>query len=220
MVRLCSKSSRPSSRFRIGTTRACRQRQDWPPAMALGREQESAEAIVPGATSRGQDIACSNARTARNRVTRTACTVVWKPRGETLRATRFGQISQLNLISVAIKRLHLPPWKGKSIVARTSEARAPPWGKRPTPTSLPFSCLPRRLESARASRKKGGVHFWSGYPGRRCAWPGLLSYRPYRTSVGSLRSQMLNAARPCVRRAGHLSLEKQKGETRRRLHAV
>src|SRR5882762_9592017 len=50
MVRLCSKSSCPYSGRPV--TRACRQRQDWPPAMALRREQESAEAIVPGATSR------------------------------------------------------------------------------------------------------------------------------------------------------------------------
>ena len=50
MVRLCSKSSRPYSGRPV--TRACRQRWDWPSAMALRREQESAEAIVPGATSR------------------------------------------------------------------------------------------------------------------------------------------------------------------------
>ena len=41
-----------TSRFRIGITRACRQRQDWPSAMAFRREQESAEVIVPRATSR------------------------------------------------------------------------------------------------------------------------------------------------------------------------
>src|SRR6266852_717321 len=52
MVRLCSKSSRPYSGR--PATRACRQRQDWPPAMAVRREQESAEAIVPRATSRQQ----------------------------------------------------------------------------------------------------------------------------------------------------------------------
>src|SRR6266850_7776471 len=50
MVRLCSKSSRSYSERPV--TRACRQRQDWRPAMALRREQESAEAIVPGATNR------------------------------------------------------------------------------------------------------------------------------------------------------------------------
>src|SRR5882672_10973438 len=50
MVRLCSKSSRSYSGRPV--TRACRPRQDWPPAMTLRREQESAEAIVPGATSR------------------------------------------------------------------------------------------------------------------------------------------------------------------------
>src|SRR6266567_3320110 len=50
MVRLCSKSSRSYSGRPV--TRACRQRWDWPPAMALRREQESAEAIVPRATSR------------------------------------------------------------------------------------------------------------------------------------------------------------------------
>src|SRR5882724_6527849 len=43
-------SSRPYSGRPV--TRACRQRWDWPSAMALRREQESAEAIVPGATSR------------------------------------------------------------------------------------------------------------------------------------------------------------------------
>src|SRR6266850_4135705 len=50
MVRLCSQSSRSYSGRPV--TRACRQRQDWRPAMALRREQESAEAIVPGVTSR------------------------------------------------------------------------------------------------------------------------------------------------------------------------
>src|SRR5258705_3316308 len=50
MVRLCSKSSRPYSGRPV--TRACQQRWDWPSAMALRREQESAEAIVPGVTSR------------------------------------------------------------------------------------------------------------------------------------------------------------------------
>src|SRR5882724_12061556 len=50
MVRLCSKSSRPYS-----GRPATRARQQWRgrrSAMAVVREQESAEAIVPGATSR------------------------------------------------------------------------------------------------------------------------------------------------------------------------
>src|SRR5208283_1540661 len=50
MVRLCSESSRSYSGRPVA--RACRQRQDWPPAMALRREQESAEAVVPRVTSR------------------------------------------------------------------------------------------------------------------------------------------------------------------------
>jgi len=50
MVRLCRESSRPYSGRPVA--RACRQRQDWPSAMAVRREQESAEAVVPRATSR------------------------------------------------------------------------------------------------------------------------------------------------------------------------
>src|ERR1039458_9601922 len=50
MVRLCSKSSRSYSGRPVA--RAHRQRWGRRPAMAVGREQESAEAIVPRATSR------------------------------------------------------------------------------------------------------------------------------------------------------------------------
>jgi hypothetical protein len=51
MVRLCSQSSRSYSGR--PATRACRQRRERRPAMTVAREQESAEAVVPRATSRG-----------------------------------------------------------------------------------------------------------------------------------------------------------------------
>src|SRR6267143_499449 len=50
MVRLCRESSRPYSGRPVART--CRQRWERRPAMTLAREQESAEAVIPRATSR------------------------------------------------------------------------------------------------------------------------------------------------------------------------
>jgi len=43
---------------------------------------------------------------------------------------------------------------------------------------------PGQARNERRPGKKGGVHYRFGYPGRRYACPGLLLYRPYRTSLG------------------------------------
>jgi len=95
----------------------------------------------------------------------------------------FDQISQLNLIPAAVRRLHLPPWKGKPIIAQDKRATSAVLGKRPYQPVYLFSCFATPTRSAGKTGKKGCVHFWSRYPDV-----------PAGIRFGSLRSQMPNAA--------------------------
>ena len=74
------------------------------------------------------------------------------------------------------------------IIAQGKAAEAAALGKRPPPDTQPplFPGLPRRPDPARQTRKKGRGLFCARNPGRRSflACPGLLSWRPYRTSTG------------------------------------
>src|SRR5204862_2488376 len=80
----------------------------------------------------------------------------------------------------------LPPRKVKPIIAQDKRATSAVLGKRHhQPISL-FSCFATPTRSARQNRKKGMCSFLVWLPRaapalRDC--PGLLSYRPYRTSV-------------------------------------
>ena len=88
------------------------------------------------------------------------------------------------MLSADIRRLHLPPRRGKAKVAQGKGAqRLPPWVTGPTNNSLLF---PRSAAPAcgRARRTvERGEYLLPRYPGRRFACPGLLSYRPAGTSV-------------------------------------
>ena len=70
---------------------------------------------------------------------------------------------------VAVRRLHLPPWKGKPIIAQDSDARAPSWGKREV-------FIFGRVTPGGAALARGCYHI---------VLTGLRS--------GSLRSQLRNA---------------------------
>jgi hypothetical protein len=75
------------------------------------------------------------------------------------------------------------PRRGSKIVAQRKATEAAALGKEPPhPTSFFPSGLARR-ERAKPEGKKERSLLWVRNPGRRCACPGLLSYRPYGTSV-------------------------------------
>jgi len=65
----------------------------------------------------------------------------------------FGQISQLNFIPAAVRRLCLPPWKGKPIIAQDKRGTSAVLGKRPhQPISL-FPVCPELLRGKTGKRE-------------------------------------------------------------------